>query len=151
VTAVQERIKVIVVLVQNHGFHSIGSLSEELGSQRFGTRYRYRDAGGRLEGDALPVDLAANARSLGAHVIEVASRDELAKAIRVAKEAAEGSGPIVIHVTTDPLIYAPDSEAWWDVPVSQVAELESTRDAYRRYEAHRSTQKTFLAPTPPAG
>ncbi len=102
VTAVQERIKVIVVLVQNHGFHSIGSLSEELGSQRFGTRYRYRDADGRLEGDVLPVDLAANARSLGVHVIEVASRDELAKAIRVAKQAAEGSGPIVIHVNTDP-------------------------------------------------
>ena len=45
VTAVQERIKVIVVLVQNHGFHSIGSLSEELGSQRFGTSYRYRGDG----------------------------------------------------------------------------------------------------------
>ena len=53
VTAVQERVKVIVVLVQNHGFHSIGSLSEELGSQRFGTRYRYRDTeSGRLDGDA---------------------------------------------------------------------------------------------------
>ena len=73
VTAVQERIKVIVVLVQNHGFHSIGSLSEELGSQRFGTRYRYRDPDGRLDGDVLPVDLAANARSLGAHVLEVDS------------------------------------------------------------------------------
>ena len=46
-----------------------------LGSQRFGTRYRYRDdATGRLDGDPLPVDLAANARSLGAHVIEVHSR-----------------------------------------------------------------------------
>jgi 3D-(3,5/4)-trihydroxycyclohexane-1,2-dione acylhydrolase (decyclizing) len=146
VTAVQERIKVIVVLVQNHGFHSIGSLSEELGSQRFGTRYRYRDAGGRLEGDVLPVDLAANARSLGAHVIEVASRDELVKAIRVAKEAAKGSGPFVIHVTTDPLIYAPDSEAWWDVPVSQVSDLDSTRGAYDRYEQHRATQRCFLAP-----
>jgi len=84
VTAVQERIKVIVVLVQNHGFHSIGSLSEELGSQRFGTRYRYRDAGGRLEGDALSVDLAANARSLGVEVIEVESRAELEKAIGIA-------------------------------------------------------------------
>ncbi len=83
VTAVQERIKVIVVLVQNHGFHSIGSLSEELGSQRFGTSYRYRDGeSGRLDGDVLPVDLAANARSLGVHVIEVTSRGELEKAIR---------------------------------------------------------------------
>jgi 3D-(3,5/4)-trihydroxycyclohexane-1,2-dione acylhydrolase (decyclizing) len=151
VTAVQEGIKVIVVLVQNHGFHSIGSLSEELGSQRFGTRYRYRDPAGRLDGDVLPVDLAANARSLGVHVLEVSSRDELEKAIRVAKQAAPASGPILIHVNTDPSVYAPDSEAWWDVPVSQVADLESTRDAYRRYEAHLSTQKTFLAPTPPAG
>ena len=99
-----------------------------------------------MEGDALPVDLAANARSLGAHVIEVASRDELAKAIRVAKEAAEGSGPVVIHVTTDPLIYAPDSEAWWDVPVSQVSDLDSTRGAYDRYEKHRAAQRGFLAP-----
>jgi 3D-(3,5/4)-trihydroxycyclohexane-1,2-dione acylhydrolase (decyclizing) len=150
VTAVQERIKVIVVLVQNHGFHSIGSLSEELGSQRFGTRYRYRDAVGRLEGDVLPVDLAANARSLGVHVIEVASREELEKAIRMAKQAAPDAGPIVIHVNTDPTIYAPDSQAWWDVPVSEVADLESTRDAYGRYQGHRAGQRHFLAPTTPS-
>jgi 3D-(3,5/4)-trihydroxycyclohexane-1,2-dione acylhydrolase (decyclizing) len=148
VTAVQERIKVIVVLVQNHGFHSIGSLSEELGSQRFGTRYRYRDSGsGRLDGDLLPVDLAANARSLGVHVTEVATRGELEKAIRKAKEAPGDAGPFVIHVTTDPLVYAPDSESWWDVPVSQVAELDSTREAYQRYLGHRSGQRQYLAPT----
>ena len=147
VTAVQEHIKVIVVLVQNHGFHSIGSLSEELGSQRFGTRYRYRDAGShRLDGDVLPVDLAANARSLGVHVIEVTSRGELEKAVRMAKEAQD-SGPIVIHVNTDPLVYAPDSEAWWDVPVSQVADLDSTNDAYDRYLAHQAGQRPLLAPT----
>jgi 3D-(3,5/4)-trihydroxycyclohexane-1,2-dione acylhydrolase (decyclizing) len=147
VTAVQERIKVIVVLVQNHGFHSIGSLSEDLGSQRFGTRYRYRDDAGRLEGDVLPVDLAANARSLGCHVIEVGSRDELAAAIKTAKDAPAADGPVVIHVTTDPTILAPDSEAWWDVPVSEVADLESTRAAYERYLEHQSRQQSHLAPT----
>jgi 3D-(3,5/4)-trihydroxycyclohexane-1,2-dione acylhydrolase (decyclizing) len=146
VTAVQERIKVVVILVQNHGFHSIGSLSEELGSQRFGTRYRYREKG-RLDGDVLPVDLAANARSLGVHVIEVASRTELEKAVTQAKEAPDDSGPIVIHVSTDPLVHAPDSEAWWDVPVSQVSDLESTQQAYERYEAHRAEQRHLLAPT----
>ena len=153
VTAVQEHIKVIVVLVQNHGFHSIGSLSEELGSQRFGTRYRYRNPGShRLDGDVLPVDLAANARSLGVHVIEVASRGELEKAVRMAKETQD-SGPIVIHVNTDPLVHAPDSQAWWDVPVSQVADLDSTRDAYDRYLAHQAGQKPLLTPTtdPTAG
>jgi 3D-(3,5/4)-trihydroxycyclohexane-1,2-dione acylhydrolase (decyclizing) len=151
VTAVQERIKVIVVLVQNHGFHSIGSLSEELGSQRFGTRYRYRGAEGRLDGDLLPVDLAANARSLGVHVIEVSSREELEKAILVAKQAPDDGGPVVIHVSTDPLVYAPDSQAWWDVPVSQVADLSSTREAYERYQAHQATQRHFLAPSAPTG
>ncbi len=151
VTAVQERIKVIVILVQNHGFHSIGSLSEELGSQRFGTSYRYRDAAGRLDGDVLPVDLAANARSLGAQVIEVSSRKELEDAIAEAKAAPDDGGPVVIHVQTDPLVHAPDSESWWDVPVSETAELASTREAYDRYLAQQQHQQAFLTPSENSG
>ncbi|CUR60844.1 3D-(3,5/4)-trihydroxycyclohexane-1,2-dione hydrolase [metagenome] len=148
VTAVQERIKVIVVLVQNHGFHSIGSLSEALGSQRFGTSYRFRGEEGRLDGGVLPVDLAANARSLGVHVIEVTSRDELEKAIRTAKEAP-ADGPVMIHVNTDPLIHAPDSESWWDVPVSQVSDLDSTQAAYAHYLDQQAGQRPFLSSTDP--
>ena len=151
VTAVQERIKVIVVLVQNHGFHSIGSLSEELGSQRFGTSYRYRDEEtGRLDGDVLPVDLAANARSLGVHVIEVTSRDELEKAIRQAKEAPGDGGPILIHVQTDPLVHAPDSESWWDVPGQPG--LRARVDPATPTSATSTTrprQQPFLRPPPP--
>jgi 3D-(3,5/4)-trihydroxycyclohexane-1,2-dione acylhydrolase (decyclizing) len=148
VTAVQERVKVVVVLVQNHGFHSIGSLSESLGSQRFGTRYRYRGASsGRLDGDVLPVDLAANARSLGAHVIEVHSRDELHQALKEAKAWPSDGGPVVIHVETDPTVYAPDSDSWWDVPVSQVSDLDSTQHAYREYEEHKATQRPLVTPT----
>ncbi|GII42069.1 3D-(3,5/4)-trihydroxycyclohexane-1,2-dione acylhydrolase (decyclizing) [Planotetraspora phitsanulokensis] len=147
VTAVQERLKIIVVLVQNHGFHSIGSLSESLGSQRFGTRYRYRDdATGRLDGARLPVDLAANARSLGATVIEVRSRKELEEAIRDAKAAPADGGPVVIHVETDPTVHAPDSESWWDVPVSQVSELDTTRRAYEAYTEHKAAQRPHVAP-----
>ena len=113
-TAVQEGIKIITVLVQNHGFASIGSLSESLGSQRFGTRYRYRNAeSGRLDGDRLPLDLAANAASFGLEVIKTGTAAEFADAVKVAKAA---DGPMVIYVETDPLVGAPDSEAWWDVP-----------------------------------
>ncbi|MFE9689165.1 3D-(3,5/4)-trihydroxycyclohexane-1,2-dione acylhydrolase (decyclizing) [Micromonospora sp. NPDC005806] len=148
VTAVQERVKIIVVLVQNHGFHSIGALSESLGSQRFGTGYRYRDpATGRLDGGTLPVDLAANARSLGASVIEVRSRADLEQAIKDAKATPADGGPIVIHVQTDPLVPGPDSESWWDVPVSQVSELASTRRAHTEYVAHKAAQRPLLAPT----
>ncbi|MGH3464074.1 MAG: 3D-(3,5/4)-trihydroxycyclohexane-1,2-dione acylhydrolase (decyclizing) [Kribbellaceae bacterium] len=143
VTAVQENIKVIVVLVQNHGFASIGALSESLGSQRFGTSYRYRSDDGRLDGDVLPVDLAANARSLGVEVIEAESRADLEKAIATAKA---GTSPVVIHVRTDPRVYAPDSESWWDVPVSETSTLESTRSARAVYEQEKSAQRQYLAP-----
>ena len=147
VTAVQERVKVIVVLVQNHGFHSIGSLSEGLGSQRFGTAYRMRGEGShRLDGDVLPVDLAANARSLGAHVIEVHSRAELEAAIAEAKAWPSDGGPVVIHVETDPRVFAPDSESWWDVPVAEVSELASTRAARAGYVEHKRDQRSYLTP-----
>jgi 3D-(3,5/4)-trihydroxycyclohexane-1,2-dione acylhydrolase (decyclizing) len=73
VTAVQEGVKLTVVLVQNHGYASIGALSESLGSQRFGTRYRMRGEDGALDGPKLPVDLGANAASLGADVLYATS------------------------------------------------------------------------------
>ncbi|GAA2486267.1 3D-(3,5/4)-trihydroxycyclohexane-1,2-dione acylhydrolase (decyclizing) [Terrabacter carboxydivorans] len=147
VTAVQERVKVIVVLVQNHGFHSIGSLSESLGSQRFGTSYRFRgESSGRLDGAVLPVDLAANAHSLGAHVIEVHSLDELHQAIKEAKAWPADGGPVVIHVETDPLVHAPDSASWWDVPVSAVSDLDTTQTAYGEYVDHKATQRPLITP-----
>ncbi|ORA39835.1 3D-(3,5/4)-trihydroxycyclohexane-1,2-dione acylhydrolase (decyclizing) [Mycobacterium aquaticum] len=144
VTAVQEGIKVIPVLVQNHGFASIGGLSESLGSQRFGTSYRYRSADGRLDGELLPVDLAANAASLGADVIKVGTAAEFTDAVKVAKAADHIT---VIHVETDPLIYAPDSQSWWDVPVSQVSTLESTQTAYERYADWKKVQRPLINPS----
>jgi 3D-(3,5/4)-trihydroxycyclohexane-1,2-dione acylhydrolase (decyclizing) len=143
VTAVQERVKVIVVLVQNHGFASIGALSEELGVQRFGTWYRYRNADtGRLDGGVLPVDLAANAESLGVRVLRAKGVDDFRAALEEAKRH-EG-GPVMVHVETDPLVPAPDSESWWDVPVAEVARLDSTVDARKTYEAHKKSQRLYL-------
>ena len=85
--------------------------------------------------------------ALRVHVIEVASRSELEKAIGLAKQAADDAGPIVIHVNTDPTVYAPDSRAWWDVPVSEVADLESTREAYGRYQGHQADQRPLIGPS----
>jgi 3D-(3,5/4)-trihydroxycyclohexane-1,2-dione acylhydrolase (decyclizing) len=146
VTAVAEGIKVIVVLVQNHGFASIGGLSETVGVQRFGTRYRYRDPRtGRLDGGVLPVDLAANAASLGARVLRAQTIAELSAALREAKDAA---GPVVVHIETDPMVPAPDSEAWWDVPVAEVSGLDATRAAREAYEQAKPAQRPLLGPEP---
>jgi 3D-(3,5/4)-trihydroxycyclohexane-1,2-dione acylhydrolase (decyclizing) len=144
VTAVQEGVKIVVVLVQNHGFASIGALSEEVGAPRFGTWYRYRNPDtGRLDGDVLPVDLGANAESLGVRVLRAKTIDEFRAALREAKAA---TGPVMVHVETDPLVHAPDSESWWDVPVSEVAGLDTTNGARQTYEAQKAKQKPFLTP-----
>jgi 3D-(3,5/4)-trihydroxycyclohexane-1,2-dione acylhydrolase (decyclizing) len=141
VTAVQEGIKLTVVLVDNHGFASIGSLSQSVGAQRFGTSYRFRAAGGRLDGDVLPVDLAANAASLGAAVECAASVDELREALTRARASEVTT---VIRIETDPMIPAPDGGGWWDVPVAEVSTLESTRQARAAYESGKRQQRPYL-------
>jgi 3D-(3,5/4)-trihydroxycyclohexane-1,2-dione acylhydrolase (decyclizing) len=135
VTAVQEEIKLTIVLVQNHGFASIGALSESVGSQRFGTSYRGRD------GEVLPVDLALVAAGLGAQVHRTSSIDAFESALR---EAAASSRVTVVEIQTDPLVGAPDSEAWWDVPVAEVAALDSTRAARETYDENKRTQRHYV-------
>ncbi|WBO62112.1 3D-(3,5/4)-trihydroxycyclohexane-1,2-dione acylhydrolase (decyclizing) [Streptomyces camelliae] len=142
VTMVSEGLKVIVVLVQNHGFASIGALSESLGSQRFGTKYRFRNGrSGLLDGDVLPVDLAANASSLGADVLHATTVAEFRSAMEKAKAADRTT---VVHVETD--LYGPNPPAhgWWDVPVSQASTLDSTREAYETYADRKLAQRHYL-------
>jgi 3D-(3,5/4)-trihydroxycyclohexane-1,2-dione acylhydrolase (decyclizing) len=144
VTAVAEGIKLTIVLVENHGFASIGALSESLGSQRFGTSYRYRNPEtGLLDGDPLPVDLAANAASLGADVLRATTVEEFRAALVRAREAKVTT---VVHVETDPLAPAPSAGAWWDVPVAEVSALDSTRKARAEYEPAKAAQHPYLGP-----
>ena len=147
VTAVAEGIKIIVVLIQNHGYASIGHLSETVGSERFGTWYREYDGEARnFQGErVLPVDLAANARSYGLDVIEVepatSAIDDLKAALATAKASSRST---VIHINSDPLVYAPDGAGWWDVPVPEVSTLESTRRARVAYLERRVRQRPLL-------
>ena len=142
VTAVSEGIKLNIVLVQNQGFGSIGSLSESLGSQRFGTRYRYRDpSSGQLDGDVLPVDLAANAASLGADVIRTRTVSELQAALAQSRASDRTT---VTYIEADPLAPVPSSESWWDVPVSETSALDSTQQARTAYEAAKRDQRMYL-------
>jgi 3D-(3,5/4)-trihydroxycyclohexane-1,2-dione acylhydrolase (decyclizing) len=135
VTAVAEGVKLVVVLVDNQGFASIGALSESVGSGGFGTRYRYRDpTTGLLDGDPLPVDLGDNARSLGADVLRATTIGELRQALAAAVSSPRTT---VVHVHTDPSVPAPDSSAWWDVPVAEVSESPATRQARAAYEEAR--------------
>jgi 3D-(3,5/4)-trihydroxycyclohexane-1,2-dione acylhydrolase (decyclizing) len=141
VTAVQEGVKLVVVCVDNHGYASIGTLSESVGAQRFGTSYRYRGPDGRLDGGFLPVDLAANAASLGVYVLRTRSIEEFRRALVKARAADRTT---LVYIETDPMLGAPSSDAWWDVPVAEVATLSSTRDARASYEKAKQRQRPCL-------
>jgi 3D-(3,5/4)-trihydroxycyclohexane-1,2-dione acylhydrolase (decyclizing) len=146
VTAVQERQKLTVVLVDNRGFSSIGSLSRSLGTDGFGTLYRYRRNGSLgvdsdESTDDLPVDLAANAESLGAKVSRATSVEEL----RAALEAARAeTGPVVIAVEVDRYEAVPGYDSWWDVAVAEVSDVAGVRAARERYEAARKDERDHV-------
>jgi 3D-(3,5/4)-trihydroxycyclohexane-1,2-dione acylhydrolase (decyclizing) len=147
VSAVAEGLKVIIVLIQNHGYASIGHLSESIGSERFGTQYRFKDQAGNNfdSGDKLPVDLAANAASLGIDVIDIkASPSAIADLHAAVKKAKQSSTSTLIHINSDPLLYSPDGEGWWDVPIAPISTLKSTQDAYKEYSEEIALQRPLL-------
>ncbi|CAL9277386.1 3D-(3,5_4)-trihydroxycyclohexane-1,2-dione hydrolase [Streptomyces sp. SudanB5_2050] len=141
VTAVQEKLPVKMVLVQNHGYASIGGLSESVGAERFGTAYRHRAADGSFTGAPLPVDLAANAASLGMEVLRAKTVGELREALRTARASDR---PTCVYVETDPTPTAPPAEAWWDVPVAEVSAREAAADARAQYERAVADRRRHL-------
>jgi len=141
VTAIQEGIKYNIVLLNNNGFGSIGALSQSVGSQRFGTRYQFRDQQtGRLSAGNLPVDYVQNARSLGAHVIGATDIASLKAALAEAKQQTKTT---VIVIETD-LFKGIPSYAWWEVAVAEVSEMESVQEAYKTYKEKKKKQRYFL-------
>ncbi|HEY5511180.1 MAG TPA: 3D-(3,5/4)-trihydroxycyclohexane-1,2-dione acylhydrolase (decyclizing) [Prolixibacteraceae bacterium] len=141
VTAIQEGIKFTVILLNNNGFASIGGLSQSIGSQRFGTKYRFRDEKtGLLTGDILPVDFAQNARSLGAHVIEAHDIDSLKTALIEAKKQSKTT---VITIETS-LTKGIPGYAWWEVAIAEVSEIDTVKKARAEYVEHKKRQRYYL-------
>jgi 3D-(3,5/4)-trihydroxycyclohexane-1,2-dione acylhydrolase (decyclizing) len=140
VTSLQEGYKLNILILDNHGFSSIGGLSKHCGSGGFGTEYRYR-VNGDLSGDIVAVDFAANAASLGAEVVRVRSREELAGAVR---GMCQQDRTNVVVVETDMEARVPGYESWWDVPIAQVSEVEAVEASRAEYEEERKKERYYL-------
>jgi len=148
VTAVQESIKLTIVLLDNQGYSSIGGLSASVGCDGFGTRYRFRSRSGELDGDAVPVDFVANAESMGAQAIKACTRNEITAALTAAKAHA---GVSVIVIPVDREVRVPSYESWWDVPVAATSPRDAVQRARASYDASRKNVRDYLsASTPPA-
>jgi 3D-(3,5/4)-trihydroxycyclohexane-1,2-dione acylhydrolase (decyclizing) len=132
VTSIQEGYKLTIIVLNNYGFSSIGGLSQAVGSGGFGTDYRARRAeSGQLDGARLEVDFAANAASLGAHVISATTRDDLQAAL---EETRRADRTTVIVIEVDKEMRVPGYESWWDVPVAEVSEVDAVKRARENYE-----------------
>jgi 3D-(3,5/4)-trihydroxycyclohexane-1,2-dione acylhydrolase (decyclizing) len=139
VTSLQENYKLTIVVIDNHGFSSIGGLSRACGNRGMGTEYRYR-TNGKLEGDLIPVDYVANARSLGAEAVQTTTREEFKQALLAASKSHQTS-VVVIETAYDQRV--PGYESWWDVPIAEVSEVESVRVARAKYEEAVRKERLF--------
>ncbi|MFC9244413.1 3D-(3,5/4)-trihydroxycyclohexane-1,2-dione acylhydrolase (decyclizing) [Streptomyces sp. NPDC057136] len=144
VTAVQEGLPIKVVILQNHGYASIGGLSESVGGERFGTAYRHRAADGTFSGPPLPVDLAANAASLGMRVLRAETVTDLREALADARAADRPTCVYVETETADTVSGPPPAQAWWDVPVAETATRPSAVKAREEYERHVAARRRHL-------
>ncbi|MET8296126.1 3D-(3,5/4)-trihydroxycyclohexane-1,2-dione acylhydrolase (decyclizing) [Streptomyces sp. NPDC005180] len=144
VTAVQECVPLKVVILDNHGYASIGGLSDAVGGEGFGTAYRFRGPGGAYTGDPLPVDLAANAASLGMAVIRTRTIGDLRKALA---EARGSDRPTCVYAQTrtpDTVSGPPPAQAWWDVPVAETATRASAAEAREEYDRQAAQRRRHL-------
>ncbi len=140
VTSIQEELKLNIIVLDNHGFSSIGGLSRACGSGGFGTEYRKR-SDGELKGEILEVDFAANAASLGAHAVRARTREDFAAAVGSFRGQTRTS---VVVVETDLNERVPGYESWWDVPVAEVSKFDTVQAARKSFEAGRKKERFFF-------
>jgi 3D-(3,5/4)-trihydroxycyclohexane-1,2-dione acylhydrolase (decyclizing) len=140
VTSIQEGYKLNIVVLDNHGFSSIGGLSRACGSGGFGTEYRYR-RNGDLGGELIELDLAANAASLGACAVRARTRDELEHALR---QGRNRDRTYVVVIETDINQRVPGFESWWDVPIAETSKFASVQHARAAYEEAQRKERYFF-------
>jgi 3D-(3,5/4)-trihydroxycyclohexane-1,2-dione acylhydrolase (decyclizing) len=141
-TCLQEGYKINIILINNHGFGSIGGLSKAVGAQGFGTEYRFRNPNSKqLDGEYIPIDFAANAASYGAYVVKVASRTEFEAAM---KESRRQTRTTVIVLDIDKEARVPGYESWWDVPIAEVSETDTATAAREEYDQAVKRERFFF-------
>ena len=141
VTAMQERLKITVVVSENHGYQCIRQLQMGRAGHSFGNEFRSRDHHtNRLEGDYVCIDFAKNAESMGARAWHVKTPTNLKQALRDARTETRSC---VIVVETEKYRYLPPSEVWWDVAAAEVSQDAATQKLRAEYEKGRQKLQRF--------
>ena len=141
VTSLEEGMKLTIVVVDNGGFQIIRQLQMSTGTPSFGNELRFRDpATGELDGPYIPIDFAANAASLGAVAMTATNESELRNALERAKSETR---TVVIHVPVEKHASVPGFDSWWDVPVAEVSEVPTVREAREEYVENEQMERFY--------
>ncbi|QXX83222.1 3D-(3,5/4)-trihydroxycyclohexane-1,2-dione acylhydrolase (decyclizing) [Providencia sp. R33] len=118
-TAIQENIKITILLFDNAGFGCINNLQMSQGMGSFGTENRHRNPQtGLMDGPLVKVDFAKNAESYGCKSYRVYDESQLLEAL----ESAKGhSGCVLIDIKVLPKTMTNGYEAWWRTGTAQVS------------------------------
>ncbi|MDE2963340.1 MAG: 3D-(3,5/4)-trihydroxycyclohexane-1,2-dione acylhydrolase (decyclizing) [Acidobacteriota bacterium] len=140
-TAVQEGLKITLVISENHGYQCIRGLQLARAGHSFGNEFRARnEETNRLDADFVPIDFAHNAQSLGAHAMHVYTPGEFREALQ---EARKKSQPCVIVVDTEKYRTPPGAGIWWDVAAAETSGDPETRKRREEYESERARLQRF--------
>jgi 3D-(3,5/4)-trihydroxycyclohexane-1,2-dione acylhydrolase (decyclizing) len=141
VTAMQEGLKITIVIADNHGFQIIRNLQMNRVGRSFGNEFRARDEKlNKLEGEYLRIDLAKNAESMGARAWHVTTADGVRQALR---EARAETSSCVIVVEVEKHRYLPGAGVWWDVAPAEVTQDPITQELRIAYEDERAALQRF--------
>lgn len=142
-TAVQEDIKLIIVVIDNHGFSSVGRVSEQVGCEGYGCHYRHRGQDNKYNNESVQEHhLAMICQGLGADAVTVSSVDEFTDALTAAR-ASDKTTCIVVETDWDVRVpgYA---SCWWDMATAEVSEMPAVEVARKEYESSKSAQRWLM-------
>ena len=131
VTAVSERLKMTVVIIENSGFQGIRARQTAItGHENFGNEFRFRTNGRRHpDGSYVDVDYAMNARSMGCATFETETPEQLWDALEAARNLER---PSVIVAHAEKGGGSTRSGLWWDIGVAEVSGLDRVKAAFCR-------------------
>jgi len=130
-TSIQEGVKITIILLDNHGFQCIHNLQRSHGSNSFGNEFRARSENGHLEGQYLPIDFAAHARSMGAIAYTATTKEELREALQQAKQQTTTT---LISIPVLPGTGTQGYHSWWQVGVAEVSTQPAVQQSYEQYQ-----------------
>ena len=147
-TAVQEGLKLIVVIVDNKGFSSVGRVSEQVGAEGFGCHYRLRGPSGAYDGPEMRLDFVKMCQGMGAKALEVsdarrAPRPPSPMPAPARRRCASWSRPTG---TSGSRGYA---NSWWEMATPQVSEMPAVNAAREEFDRNKGRQRYLMIPGAP--